>query len=202
LCCPSCCPRSRLGSRRSQGGRARRAAARAQRRSRRARSRSAKHGELLAALSSVVKHVHAAELRVVVAAVLADAPDAVLIAHHFPKLGARLVTALARLNVYNSVRRSNLEAGSTRGAGRSGESQGTPCGNLVRTTGNAGGARACIPNGRVKWFCHSKLPSCGRREKRAGFRTGQFYPSRRCIFDEFESLACSFEARAPTPTHV
>jgi stage V sporulation protein SpoVS len=43
-------------------------------------------GELLAALSPVVKHVGAAELRVVVAAVLADAPDAVLIAHHFLNL--------------------------------------------------------------------------------------------------------------------
>jgi hypothetical protein len=39
------------------------------------------------------------ELRVVAAAVLAVAADAVLIAHHLPKLGAHLFTALARLNV-------------------------------------------------------------------------------------------------------
>jgi hypothetical protein len=41
----------------------------------------------------MVKHVDAAELRVVVAAVLAAAADAVLVAHHLPKLSAHLVTA-------------------------------------------------------------------------------------------------------------
>jgi hypothetical protein len=49
----------------------------------------------------VVKHVDAAELRVVVAAVLAAAADAVLIAHYLPTLGAHLVTALACLHVHN-----------------------------------------------------------------------------------------------------
>jgi len=52
-----------------------------------------------------------AQLRVVVAAVLAFAADAVLVAHQLPELCAHLATALARLNVYN---RSGLEAGSKR----------------------------------------------------------------------------------------
>jgi uncharacterized metal-binding protein len=30
---------------------------------------------------------------------------------------------------------------------------------LARETVNAGGARACIPNGKAKWFCHSNLSS-------------------------------------------
>ena len=49
----------------------------------------------------MVKHADAAELRVVVAAVLAVAADAVLVAQHLLKLGAHLVTALARLHVSN-----------------------------------------------------------------------------------------------------
>jgi hypothetical protein len=48
---------------------------------------------VLAALGLVVKHVHAAEVLTVVAAVLAAAADAVLVAHHLTKLGANLVTA-------------------------------------------------------------------------------------------------------------
>jgi hypothetical protein len=36
----------------------------------------------------VVKHVYAAELRIFFAAVPAAAADAVLVAHHLPKLGA------------------------------------------------------------------------------------------------------------------
>jgi hypothetical protein len=47
----------------------------------------------------VVKHVDAVELRVVVAAVLAVAADAVLVAQHLLKHGAHLATALARLHV-------------------------------------------------------------------------------------------------------
>jgi hypothetical protein len=62
----------------------------------------------------VVKHVDTAELRVVATAVLAIAADAVLVAQHFLKLGARLVTALARLHVNNPTRRSRLGAGSKR----------------------------------------------------------------------------------------
>jgi hypothetical protein len=60
------------------------------------------------------KPVVAVELRVVVAAVLAVAADAVLVAQHLLKLGAQLVTSLARLHVHNLARRSSLEAGSTR----------------------------------------------------------------------------------------
>ena len=41
----------------------------------------------------MVKHVDAAEVCVVVAAVLAAAADAVLVAHHLQKLGLNLVTA-------------------------------------------------------------------------------------------------------------
>jgi hypothetical protein len=62
----------------------------------------------------VVKHADAVELRVVVAAVLAVAADAMLVAQHLLKLDAHLVTALARLHVLNLARRSSLEAGSTR----------------------------------------------------------------------------------------
>jgi hypothetical protein len=47
----------------------------------------------------VVKHVDAAELRIVAAAALAIAADAVLVAHNLPKLAAHLVTALARPRV-------------------------------------------------------------------------------------------------------
>jgi hypothetical protein len=68
----------------------------------------------------VVKHVDAAELRVVAAAVLAVAANAVLVAKHLLKLGAHLVTALARLHVQNLTRRSSLEAGSKR-EGKGGE---------------------------------------------------------------------------------
>jgi hypothetical protein len=32
---------------------------------------------------------------------------------------------------------------------------------LAQETGNAGGARACIPIGKVKWFYHSDLSSFG-----------------------------------------
>jgi hypothetical protein len=62
----------------------------------------------------VVKHIAAVELRVVVAAVLAVAADAMIVAQHLLKLGTHLVTYLARLYVHNLARRSSLEAGSTR----------------------------------------------------------------------------------------
>ena len=70
---------------------------------------------IYAARGLVLKNVDAAELRVVVAAaVLAVAADAVLVAQHLLKLGAHLVTSLARLHVKNLARGSSLEAGSTR----------------------------------------------------------------------------------------
>jgi hypothetical protein len=62
----------------------------------------------------VVKHVDAVKLRVVVAALLAAAADAVLVAHHLPRLGAHLAIALAHLRVLNLTRRSSLEVGNTR----------------------------------------------------------------------------------------
>jgi hypothetical protein len=99
----------------------------------------------------VVKHVDAVELRVVVAEVLAVAADAVLVAKHLLKLGAHLATALARLHVHNLTRRNSLEAGSKREK-KGGDTLKTPCGSLARETGNAGGARACIPNWKAKQF--------------------------------------------------
>jgi hypothetical protein len=107
----------------------------------------------------VVKHVFAAESRVVVAAVLAVAADAVLVAQHLLKLGAYLVTALARLHVHNLTRRSSLEAGSKRD--KKGGEERRNIKNSVWKFGtgnrNAGGASACIPNGKVKWFYQSNL---------------------------------------------
>ena len=69
---------------------------------------------VFAARGLVVKHVDAVELRVVAAEVLTVAADAVLVAQYLLKLGASLVTSLARLHVHNLARRSSLEAGSTR----------------------------------------------------------------------------------------
>jgi hypothetical protein len=54
----------------------------------------------------VVEHVNGVEMRVVVAAVLTVAANAVLVAQHLLKLGAHLTTALARLQVQNFARRS------------------------------------------------------------------------------------------------
>jgi hypothetical protein len=62
----------------------------------------------------VAKHVYAAELRIVVAAVLAAAADAVFVAHHLPNIGTHLATSLARLHAQNLARRNRLEAESTR----------------------------------------------------------------------------------------
>jgi hypothetical protein len=107
---------------------------------------------VFAARGLVVKHVDAAELRVVVAAVLAVAADAELAAQQLLKLGAHLVIALACLHVHNPERRSSLEAGTRERKGRGGaeKRKNTPCGSLARETGNSGGARVCIPNGKVK----------------------------------------------------
>jgi hypothetical protein len=68
---------------------------------------------VLAARGLVVKHNDTVELQVVVAAVPAVAADAMLVAQHLLKIGAYLVTALARLHVQNLARSSSLEAGST-----------------------------------------------------------------------------------------
>jgi hypothetical protein len=80
----------------------------------------------------VVKHVDAAELRVVIAAVFSVAADVV--------------------HVHNLARRSSLEAGSTRqrkgGAGRSNVRNSVW--QFGTETGKAGGTRASTPNKKVK----------------------------------------------------
>jgi hypothetical protein len=63
-------------------------------------------GRVFFARGLVVKRVDQVELRVVVAAVLTAAADAVLVAHHPPKLLAHLFTALALLHVNNLARRT------------------------------------------------------------------------------------------------
>ena len=70
---------------------------------------------VVAALGLVVQHVDAVELRVVVAAVLAVAADAVLVAQHLLKLGAHQVTSLARLHVRNLARKRSLGGGKRAG---------------------------------------------------------------------------------------
>jgi hypothetical protein len=62
----------------------------------------------------VVEHVDGVEIRVVVAEVRTVAANAVLDAQHLLKLGARLTTALARLQMHNLARRRSLEVGITR----------------------------------------------------------------------------------------
>jgi hypothetical protein len=118
----------------------------------------------------VIKHVDAVELRVVVAAILAVAADAVLVAQHLLKLGAHLVTALARLHVHNLTRRSSLEAGSKREK-KDGEERRyvrNSVGSLARETGNFCSANACIQNAIAKWFYHSNLSSFGTAQSTLG----------------------------------
>jgi hypothetical protein len=62
----------------------------------------------------VIERADDVEMRVVVAKVLAAAADAVLIEPHLLKLGVHLATALARLHVHNTTRKSSLEVRSTR----------------------------------------------------------------------------------------
>ena len=59
-----------------------------------------------AARNPVVKHVDEVELRVVVAAVLTVAPDAVLVAQHLRNRGAHVVTAPARQYMNSLARRT------------------------------------------------------------------------------------------------
>jgi hypothetical protein len=58
----------------------------------------------------VVRHADAAELRIVVAVILAAAANAVLVSLHFSKLGAHLVIALANPQMRYLARRNGLEA--------------------------------------------------------------------------------------------
>ena len=62
----------------------------------------------------MVEHVDDAEMRVVVAKVIAAAANAVLVAQQLLKLGAHLTTALARLQVHNLAQICSLEVESTR----------------------------------------------------------------------------------------
>ena len=63
-----------------------------------------------AALGPVAKHVDEVELRVVVAAVPAVAPDAVLVAQHLLNRGAHMVTAPARQYMSSLARRTGPAA--------------------------------------------------------------------------------------------
>jgi hypothetical protein len=58
-------------------------------------------------------------VRIVITAVLADAADAVLVAHHLPKLGAHLVTAMVCLRCKISREQATLRRG-PRGRKRAG----------------------------------------------------------------------------------
>ena len=58
----------------------------------------------------MVKHVDEVELRVVVAAVLAVAPDAVLVAQHILNRGAQMATAPARQYMSNLADRTGPPA--------------------------------------------------------------------------------------------
>jgi Flp pilus assembly protein TadB len=67
---------------------------------------------VLAARGLVVKHVDAVELRIVVAAVLAVAADAVLVVYFLLKFDANLAASLTHLHVHNIARRNSLVTGS------------------------------------------------------------------------------------------
>jgi hypothetical protein len=102
----------------------------------------------------VLKHVDAAELRVVAATVLAVVTAAVRVAHHLTKLGAHLVTTLARLHVRNLARKFGTEYIKLRVKVRHGKQE-----NPV--------ARAHLsPTTEPS---HSTNPTFGRRAKRAGW---------------------------------
>ena len=63
-----------------------------------------------AARGPVVNHVDEVELRVVVAAALAVAPEAVLVANHFLNRGGHMVTAPARQYMNNQAHRTGPNA--------------------------------------------------------------------------------------------
>jgi hypothetical protein len=99
----------------------------------------------------MVKHVDSVELRVVAAAVLAVAADAVLAVSiccpgpfwlpHWP----------ARTCIISREEKARVrEAHGRKKAGNSGETQETSCGSLSRETENASGARAYFQNWGMK----------------------------------------------------
>jgi hypothetical protein len=53
---------------------------------------------------------------------------------------------------------------------------------LARETAKAGGARACIPNGKAKWFYHSNLSSFGTVQNTLGVGGcgGEIFASATC----------------------
>jgi hypothetical protein len=75
-------------------------------------------------------------LRVVVAAVLAVAADAVLVAQHLLKIGAHLVTSLTHLHVHNLTRTISLKAWSKLGKKGGEERRNTRNSVLQLGTGN------------------------------------------------------------------
>jgi uncharacterized protein YdeI (YjbR/CyaY-like superfamily) len=96
----------------------------------------------------------------------------VLVAQHLLKVGANLVTSLARLHVHNLARRSTLEAGRT--IEKKGGEERRHARNSVWQFG--------LGNRKYRWharvypeqenivICHSYLSSFGRRAKNAGCR--------------------------------
>jgi hypothetical protein len=98
----------------------------------------------------VVKHVDEVELRVVVAAVLAVAPGAVLVAQHLLNRGAHMVTIPARQYMNNLARRSSLKAGSKREKGEKGGHSGKEWINVRKSLWRFGtGNRKCRSCARV-----------------------------------------------------
>jgi hypothetical protein len=101
----------------------------------------------------VVEHVDNAEMRVVVAKVIAAAANAVLVAQNLLKLGAHLTTALARLQVYNLARKSSLEVRSMREK-KGAEEEKCKKKRVAVWPGNKEMqvVRACFPNEKCKLF--------------------------------------------------
>jgi hypothetical protein len=86
-----------------------------------------------------------------------------------------------------------LGASGRKMAWRSEETQEAPCGNLTRETGNVGGARACILNGKAKWFYHSNLSSFGIVQRTLGVGG--------CGREIFDSATCQLQfAKASAAT--
>jgi hypothetical protein len=108
-------------------------------------------GHVLAVSGLVVDRLDAAELRVVVAALLAVAADAVLVEIRLSKLGSHLVTALTRLNLQNlAQKKKSLEAGSAQ------EKKGR------------GGAKKRKKFRVVDWHGKQEMSVARARESRAG----------------------------------
>jgi hypothetical protein len=66
---------------------------------------------------------------------------------------------------------SSLEAGIKRDkkGGEERRNERNSVGSLAQETGNAGGARACIPNGKIECFYHSRLSSFGTMQSTLGW---------------------------------